>query len=79
MIKRYDDHYIDLEAVIAVTAIDDSYYDGLGERFSFQVFLIGGAALSFKNNNKDRLLALRADLVRDWLLVKSSQSDVRTK
>ncbi len=72
MIKKYNDNYIDLDAVIVVTAISDTYYDGLNERYMFQAVLSGGASIGFKDNDKERLQALRDRIVKDWMEAKGA-------
>jgi len=75
MIKKYDDNYIELDAVIVVTAISDTYYDGMNERYMSQTVLNGGASIGFKDNDKDRLLALRERFVNDWMEAKNRHTE----
>ena len=73
MIKKYDDNYIELDAVIVVTAISDTYYDGMNERYMFLAVLSGGASIGFKDNDKERLQALRERIVKDWMESQNGQ------
>jgi len=79
MIKKYNDNYIELDAVIVVTAISDTYYDGMNERYMFQAVLSGGASIGFKDNDKERLQALRERIVKDWMEAKLSKKKWKPK
>ena len=66
MVKKYDDNYIDLGAIDAVTAIDDTFYTNDNGRYVFLVVL-NGYSVKFKNNDIKKIDSLRDRLVNDWI------------
>lgn len=66
MVRKYDDNYIDLGAINAVTSIEDTYYTQGNGRYVFLVVL-NGFSIEFKNNSIKKIEALRDRLVNDWI------------
>ena len=75
MIKKYDDNYIDLSKVDVVTKIyiDRSRPAGLTVFYCFDVGLTNKMTLVLKDDDKERLSALRERLVKDWMEVKDAR------
>ena len=67
MIKKYDDNYIDLSKVAAVSNINE-----VGFAYWFTVYL-PGKPMSFSDTNKQRLSTLRERLIKDWMEVRSGK------
>lgn len=66
MIKKYDDNYIDISSIDAVTAIDDTFYTNDNGRYVFLVVL-NGFSVKFKNNDINKIQSLRERIVKDWI------------
>ena len=76
MIKKYDDNYIDLSKVDAVTSIRYKVTRDRINGHDFYCFLLfmNGETLLFKDENKQRLSALRERLIKDWMEVRDDES-----
>ncbi len=78
MIKKYDDNYIDLSKVCAITKITQDYgysYDGQDGQYGFVVYMQNNK-ISFTDdgeNGLERLSSLRERLVKDWKEVRNER------
>ncbi len=74
MIKKYDNNYIDLSKVCAVTKIMRTSSDKYCSTVKFTV-CVAGITIDFIDNQKDkeRLSALRERIVKDWMEVKNDK------
>ncbi|NPA64476.1 MAG: hypothetical protein GXO16_05835 [Epsilonproteobacteria bacterium] len=70
MIKKYDDNYIKLESIDAVTKIDIIPEDG----FSLSAFdvIVGNKIIHFEDQDYGRIRALRERLIKDWMEVANA-------
>ncbi len=76
MIKKYDDNYINLEKVDAVTRIRYKVTNDRVNGADFYCFLlyVNGETLLIKDENEKRLSALRERLVKDWMEVRNERN-----
>ncbi len=67
MIKKYDDNYIDISKVSAVTKIRIIPLDG-NNWCVFEVY-IDGKKIEFEDSDYQRLVSLRDRILKDWMEV----------
>ncbi|WP_281952000.1 hypothetical protein [Nitrosophilus kaiyonis] len=72
MIKKYDDNYINLNSISAVTKIYKFKLDNV-QYWSFDVIL-NGKKIEFEDYDEIRIQILREKIINDWIRITNANS-----
>ncbi|BAF69555.1 hypothetical protein [Nitratiruptor sp. SB155-2] len=72
MIKKYDDNYIDLSRIDAVTKMYKSQFNNV-QYWSF-VVILNGKKIEFEDYDEERIQILRDKIVNDWIRITNANA-----